>query len=82
MVCMCMLPGARGAQRRRSQPAFIIVMVMKLVSVIIKVVSALNLFSGGHNLQCLYISFTIRTTRKAVVSLDRIWAEFGGSPAS
>ena len=33
MVCMCMLPGARGAQRRRSQPAFIIVMVMKLVSV-------------------------------------------------
>jgi hypothetical protein len=32
-ACMCTLPRARGAQLRRSQPAFIIVMVMKLVSV-------------------------------------------------
>ena len=30
---MCVQPRARGAQLRRSQPAFIIVMVMKLVSV-------------------------------------------------
>ena len=29
---MCVQPRARGAQLRRSQPAFIIVMVMKLVS--------------------------------------------------
>ena len=32
---MCVQPRARGAQLRRSQPAFIIVMVMKLVSVAI-----------------------------------------------
>ena len=32
-ACMCTLPRVRGAQLRRSQPAFIIVMVMKLVSV-------------------------------------------------
>ena len=31
---MCVQPRARGAQLRRSQPAFIIVMVMKLVSIV------------------------------------------------
>jgi hypothetical protein len=31
--CMCTVPRAHGAQLRRSQPAFIIVVVMKLVSV-------------------------------------------------
>ena len=31
-VCMCTLPRARSAQLRRTQPAFIIVMSMRLVS--------------------------------------------------
>ena len=47
-ACMCTLPRVRGAQLRRSQPAFIIVMVMKLVSVLHK-------GRGGYRCAGIYI---------------------------
>ncbi len=74
---MCTNPRARGAQLRRSQPAFIIVMVMKLVSMTDYNGLTMYCKDGFTNTRCEFINnelinYWIRNSFNYITFINRL----------